>query len=301
MHHHKLCPRQLWAWITAAVSAPLAHYSGAGWFAVLLAAGAMLPLTLLSSEGWRSLSKVEAALEFAWIIMVLAALIPGSGAYWSGAQTQWVVPLTMLALAALSGSGERAARVGATLFWILILMYLPLIFAGVVRMKFEYLTPIAGEWTAGLLLTLLIPGLAGVWKEDGHGACLWTLGIGVLAAALAVMSQGILSGAVAMTEEAPFFELSRNLGRFEPLVAAALTFGWYQFASFLMNAAAMLGTKFGLNEKWGRRIVFGGAAFLVLYGVQMDGIILTILGLSFWVLVPMLHTKKLSKKSEKRC
>ena len=56
-----------------AVTAPLAHCAGVGYVAVLLAAGAMLPLTVVSRDGLKRISKPEALVELVWLGLVLGS------------------------------------------------------------------------------------------------------------------------------------------------------------------------------------------------------------------------------------
>lgn len=302
MRNNSIAPRQLWAWLAVGMSAPLAHWSGAGWLTALVTAAAVLPLSALGAKGWADAGKWISAAGLIWIVAVLASLIPESGEYWPGNQNERVVPLALIVLAALSAGGEKAARVGSVLFWVLVLVYAPVVLGASAGIEWEYLAETGLEWAPGLIAVLTVPALAGLWQEEGAARNIAPLGI--LAVAFAGITQGMLSIA-ACEMDTPFYEVGRSLrlggmSRFEPLIAVAVTFGWYCFASFLLSAAAQLGSRIGWKEPWGIWGAGGITAALVLFDVQFDHWILAIGGTVLWILLPIISLQKNLKKDEKR-
>lgn len=295
--------RRLYAWLLAAVSAPLAHYCGNGWVAVGLAAGAMLPLTMMFSGGWRSMGKWVSGLQFLFLIVVMGYLVRAAGDYWPSGETGWAVPVTLLALAAVSAGGDKASRAGSAVAWLMILLAIPLLTAGAAQVRMDRLRPYRADWPSGLLVALLIPALGNVWNTEGTGSFSSRLGVALLAVVPAALAQGILSGTVARSQQTPFYEMARTMylwgGRWEPLAAMAVTLGWYALCSFLTATACGFGTAAGIPEKWCPWLVFSAAAAFVWFRVQLNGVFVLVAALVLWVLTPMLHEIILPKKDEK--
>lgn len=274
-----------------AVMAPLAHFSGEGYMAVLLAAGAMLPLTVLAGDGLNHVTKPEAAVELIWVGLVLGSLMPVSGANWPGEQAQIVVPLVILSLSVITGNKEIGERGSSTLFWVAaVLLALILgIMAG--KAEPERLTPEPGIWSGGLIAALLYPSLKGAEKKR---AVKTGIAVGALAVVLATVIQGVLGRWTGKQEISPLYEAGRCVGDggFEILVSGALTLGWYGFAAMGMGASESFGEKLGLSEKNCRIAVGIIAVTMIISGVVVARWALIAGCLILWVLVPMLHPKK---------
>ena len=121
-------PKQHTLWLLAAMSAPLAHFSGSGWLMTALAASAVLPLTLLP-KAWEGMTKPLLLLQLLWLGAVAGALLSGSPAYWPS-DNDLAVPLTILVLAALTGA-PAAPRIGALLALCMALLTIPAAVSGV--------------------------------------------------------------------------------------------------------------------------------------------------------------------------
>lgn len=296
-------PQRLWAWLLAAVSAPLAHYSGGGWLAVALAAGAMLPLSMMFRDGWSRMGPFAALAQFVWLTVVAGYLAQYSAEYWPSDKNVWVVPVTLLALGTLSAGAEKAPRAGSAVAWLVMLTALPILLAALSQIRVERLTPCRADWQAGLLVTLLIPALGSVWNRTGEGGFAARAGVGVLAVGLAALTQGVLSCFAAQSVQTPFFEMTKTLnlfgGRWEVLGAAAMTLGWYALCNFLIATASVFGATAGIPKKYCPCLAFLGSAAFVILRVQLNETVLTVFTLILWVLMPMLHEKIPSKKDEK--
>lgn len=274
-----------------AVLAPLAHYSGVGYMAVLLAAGAMLPLTILAGDGLRRISKPEAALELVWIGLVMGSLMDVSGANWPGSRSEIVVPLTILALAVATGKKEKNERACCTVFWITVIPAI-LIFGAMTGMvEPGWLKPEPREWSAELVAALLLPALGTYEKNTKVKTGLATA---VMAGFLAVIIQGGLGIVQAESERSPLYELGRCIGNggFEIIVSIVLTLSWYGFAALGMRSAERFGVKSGLSEMQTRVVAGGFAAVMVLTDRRIEGWILIGGCLILWALVPILHPEK---------
>lgn len=303
MLDHKISPSQFWAFLAVAMSAPLSHYANAGWLAVLLAAGAMLPLTMLFPEGWRNMGRVVSLIQVVWISVVLAELIRTSGACWPGGKGEWVVPLTLLVAVGLAGSGEKAGRICATLFWLLAALYAPVLFGAAAQLEPEWLEASAREWNAELLVTLLLPGLSGIWISNQKGKLSVIAGLGLFAVILAALIQAVLSVNVGIQVRDPLYEVGRTLrmggiSRFEPLVSVAKTLGWYGLCSYLVRSGTSLAGKWAIPEKWAGWLIVAISAGVIVFALRVDGRILVGGCVVLWILVPMVCEKR-SQKTRK--
>ena len=99
-------------WLLAALSAPLAHFSGCGWLSASLAAAVILPLTLVP-KCWEGMSRPLAQIQILWLGLLPGLLLKNSAYYWPS-DNELVVPLSLLALAAITPKSS-APRIGAVL------------------------------------------------------------------------------------------------------------------------------------------------------------------------------------------
>lgn len=285
--------KRLRLWLWTAVTAGLGHYAGSGYMASALAAGAMLPLTLLTGEGLRRSGKAAALVQWLWAAAVLAHLLPAAGDYWPSEGSALAVPLVLLGLAALSGTEERTARICSTLFWPAALMLLGILAAAIGKIRVEWLAPRPESWSAELIVILLLPGLAATFGElPGKGISTVTI-LATVAAGLGAVLQGNLSPAVATSHKAPFYELGRSISGvgFEPLAAVAMTFGWYCLTCLLFRSAVSFLEKWGISPGYGKLITLGTCGTLLKMGLRINGRALVGLSLVLWILAPMLRKK----------
>lgn len=302
MSQNEIAPRQLWLWLYLAVSAPLAHFGGGGYMAAALAAGAMLPLSLLFGDGFNRMGRIISILEWAWLALTLAYLLPASGEYWPGTGSDKAVPLVLLALAAVSGGKVKSARAGSALFWLAAIMLVGIGLAAAGQTETAWMTPEPGEWNAGLIVTLLMPGLTAALLPEAKGKANAAVWVGVLAIGIAALLQGTLSIGVGLGAAAPMYELGRGLGGgFEILASVAVTLGWYGMCSLLFAASEQFLRQCGMRGKPARILTLAVVTVLILFGVKISGKILTGGSLVMWILLPMLYSKNKSKKDEKRC
>lgn len=277
-------------WLLAAMSAPLAHFSSSGWLTAALAASAVLPLTLLP-KSWENRTKPLALGQSLWLGAVAGAMLSGSGAYWPS-DNDLAVPLTILVLAALTGA-PAAPRIGALLALCMALLTIPAAVSGAARLEPEWLRPTVGEWPWGLTLALLLPCLPAAKEGGKHGAVLG----GLLALALSVLVQGIVSARVAASVPDPFYQTARTLGYLEPILAVGITLGWYALTIYLLQSARTIASEGGMNEIWASVLVLGTAVGTVLLRVQPQTPFWTVFSVFFWVLNPFLtQIKKVGKR-----
>lgn len=282
-------PKQHTLWLLAALSAPLAHFSGSGWLMTALAASAVLPLTLLP-KAWEGMPKPLLLLQLLWLGAVAGALLTGSAVYWPS-DNDLAVPLILLALAALTDSAS-APRIGAALALCIALLSIPIAVSGAARVEGAWLRPAVAAWPWALTLVLLLPNLPAAGDRKNRGAVY----AGLLAAALALMVQGTISAQVAASVPDPFYQTARTLGYLEPVIAAGITLGWYAVTAYLLENARWLGKQMGLRERMASVLPLGTAILSILGGVQLCEPFWALLSTFLWVLSPFLtKIKKVEK------
>lgn len=276
-------------WLLAALSAPLAHFSGGGWLTALLASAAVLPLSLLPKR-WKGIPKPLALVQLLWLGTMAGAILSGSAAYWPS-DNNLVVPLTILALAAFTDS-MAAPRIGAVLALCIGLLSIPAAISGTGKIELAWLRPVLGEWSWALTLVLLLPNL-----PAGGGSRRSSAYIGIMAVLLSVLTQGAISANVAASVPDPFFQTARTLGYLEPIIAAAMTLGWYAMTVYLLEGARIIAAESAIMPQWATVLGTGTAAGAVLLRVQLNAPYWSLFGMLLWVLTPLL-TK--IKRVEKR-
>lgn len=277
--------------LVLAMAAPLAHYTGQGYMAVLLAAGAMIPLTTLAGDGMNRISKPVAALELIWLGLMMGSLIRVSGANWPGEKSEVVVPLALLLLGVVTGNREKGARVCCTLFWIGLIPALWILAVLMGKTEPKWLTPEPGVWTGSLIAVFLYPVI--ITSEKGVSPKTGGI-VGLMAVLLAVIIQGGLGTRQALMEESPLYELGRCVGKggFEIVISVVMTISWYGFVCMGMGAAERLGKKMNMDTLPSRitTTVFG---ILGMYSSRVwEDEIMLYGALLMWILVPILHVKK---------
>lgn len=286
-------PKQHTLWLLAALFAPLAHDSGVGWLSALLASAAVLPLSLLPKR-WTGQPKPLAVVQMLWLGAVAGVLISGSAAYWPS-DNDLVVPLTILALAALTNS-MAAPRLGAVLALCIALLSIPAAIFGAAKIEPAWLRPEAEEWPWTLTLVLLLPNL-----PAGGGNPRSPLYAGIAAVFLSALTQGTISSNVAASVPDPFFQTARTLGYLEPILAAAMTLGWYAMTIYLLESTRILAAESNMMPKWATVLTLGTAVGIIFLRVQLSATYLALLSTFLWVFSPILIKMKKSKKDEKRC
>lgn len=289
------------AWLAVAMSAPLAHFSGGSWAGLILLGVACFALVQLlpGVNGEIKENKILYGAELVWIIVLLSQWMPMSAAYWPGEHSEWIVPGVLLAISAYS-CGKRPARVAGVLFWVLALMYVPVLFAGVKDIKLQWLLPESLGLDWWMVSVLLLPALSkwSVGEKDAGRV------VPMLGALLWMITAGVLSPKVAGEAEAPFRELSRSLtigaaSRFESLVSAAITFGWFAMSSLLLRTGEDFAKRLGIREVLSRWGICAAAFVLIFWEVRISSKAAAWITLFLWVLLPVLALKKQQRKMKK--
>ncbi len=242
MRCEKLSSRQLAvAVLTGGLSTGAAAAGRADWRWLLLAAalGTAVGWLLLWRVGHRRLHPVLRVLYCAWAVVLMAEVLRRTAhriqqATGNGEHTGWLLVLLAIPLVWM-GWGKAAAFFRAVeIFWLAVLVTAAaILLLGVPRMNWQWVMEPAGDWKESLLagtLTMsaglfVLPILYKV--ENGAGenrrGPAWLGALGLASAALAALTAGLLSPAVAAQLDGPFFTAAGLLGdsaRLEGLVSA---------------------------------------------------------------------------------
>ncbi len=285
MEVEKLSGRQLWASAaTAGLSTAAAAAGRADWRWMLLAAplGALMFWGVLRLIGTRPLfegarGKVLRVLYCGWAVVFMAeAFERTAGRLQNVAEGRWPIGLLMILLALpliWMGWGKTAAFFrAAELFWLAAALTAGAVLAmGVFRVEWRYLIAPAVGWGESLLagaevLSVAVFLLPHIYKVapapgDERRGLGWLAGLGLAAAALAALTAGVLSPAVASALDRPFFVTVGLLGdsaRLEGLISAL----------WLLPDLTYLGL---LSRTWGERR-WPAAAVLAALGLALAGL-----------------------------
>lgn len=242
MNSEKLSPRQ--PAVAVLVGGLSAGAAAAGrtdwrWLLACVPVGILLGWLLLRRVGHRPLHPALRALYGLWAAVLMAgALERTAERIWSASGGQgderWLLVLLALPLAWMGwGSAEAFFRT-VEIFWLAAgVTAAAVLLLGVPRMNWTWALEPAGGWMetvrAGVVILstglFVIPYLYKVEAEPGgvHRGLLWLGALGLLSAALAVLTAGLLSPAVADRLDGPFFAAAGLLGdsaRLEGLVSA---------------------------------------------------------------------------------
>lgn len=309
MFRERIPARQLGSWCFAAVVPVLVRMvCGHPWPMV---ASLAVVCGLAVWAVWRWAGKDG---DTAWLLKIMFAavaagtLAAASGGSWPG-EDHFAVPLILLGLAAWSASKgpSAAARVGCVLFWFVLIMYLVVLGAGAKEIRLAWLMPTEGELPWSGVLIALLPGAAvSMLGEDERSVRI--LLPGAFGTVAALVTAGVLSPWVASTVTDPFYEMSRSLEllgiarRFEAVVSAGMTVGWFCCLTLLLSVAGNVAE--GHRQGWGRigtLVSAGVAAVWVVGSLDIPAVVLAAGACFLWVAVPLLDgLKNQSKKSEKR-
>ena len=298
MFREKLPSRQLSAWLFAGMTPVLIQLLGGGsWLWTGLAG-----IVSVLAAGWVWRSKWEpkrwqCPLLLFYIIIVIGEMTHGSAESWPEGNSYPAVPLILLVLAAWSAQKgpSAAARVGTVLFWVVLIMYLVVFGAAVKDVELKWLQPHGRTPDPMGLLLLLTPAAAACLLRSGEkcGPRLTLPAIVALCAGL--ITAGVLSPAVADKTDGAFYEMSRSIylmgsaRRFEALISAGMTVGWFAMLSlYLTVCGTIFQSLFGRWGKAGLWICALAAAAWLLCGLHIPGWILLITGSVFWVALPVL-------------
>lgn len=231
------------------------------------------------------------AVQWLWMLLIISEFLHWTMLCWPNHENYYVVPLTILLLAAVSVSrgSEAAGRVAAILYWVLAGLLGTVLLSGIKEIKLVNLMPQWKMQTAHLIVVMLIPVMGIGIEANNHKK-----GIVAFGAAVAAITSGVLSLGLIEKMYAPFYEMGKSLSvlgigqRFESMVAAAMTMGYFALISFLLTISANVWDKEGRIERgvW-ISAAFSGMVFLS--GMRMNSRILALGSIVVWVVFPLLE------------
>ena len=305
MFREKIPFRQLCAWLFAGLTPVLIQLlSGCAWTWVAIAGMTGVVLTMLVwRSGWQPV-KWQCPLLYIYIVILLGQLLEYVGQSWPKGDSDAVALILLLVAAWSAWKGpSAAARTGAVLFWVVLILYLTVFAAGLGDMNWSWMMPRWEPLEGYGLTVLLIPPAAvcllGAGQKRGERLTLPVL-FSVIGA---FITAGVLSPEIAKSVENPFYEMSRSISllgaarRFEALISAAMTVGWFALLSLLVSICGRMTQVF--LPGWGRTGVWVGAAVaaaLRLCGLHIPAFWMTLTGAVFWVVLPLATQGLVSEK-----
>ena len=298
MFREKIPSRQLCAWLFAGMVPVLIQLlSGGSWIWIAILGTASVSLTLLVwHTGWEPV-KWLCPFLFMYIVLLLSQLLGAVSNIWPTGEREPWVGLILMAVAAWSAQKgtSAAARVGTVLFWAVLILYLTVFVAGTKEVNLPWLAP---QWNLpdemGLTVLFVPPLSVCLLKADAQkGTRMFLVPLFTVAAAL--LTTGILSPEIAVNTPNAFFEMSRSINlfgavhRFEAVICAGMTVGWFALLSLLLSACSVLIEKIlPQRGRVGLWLAAIGSAGVQLCGLHIRPFILLILGAVFWVAIPLL-------------
>lgn len=273
-------------WYTAALLVPVVHSASVLPWPMAVAEGAAAAFLGKFSKwgtGW------VLTLQKIWAGVMAGVFLQWSGYYWDDIAISRTAPLVLLVLALWTTMVQgKAPRVGCVLIWPLLFLLGAVLLSGISEVELEYLRPAWKMGAAPLAAVLLIP-------SNFEGKAKWKLPF--VAIVVSVITSGVLSPDVTVSSQSGIYEISRSLSllgiaeRFESLVAAAMTMGFYAVTAYLLEP------KEQKDSPW----VYALIALLV----YLSGIAIGkwyILGISafVWPVLPIVQARKIIAKKGKK-
>lgn len=312
MYDHKLHHRQLTAWLLGAIiPTGIQLTAGGSWTSVLLVG----VLTILCVWLRWQFGTEPQGTGIGMLWLVLMSLLLGTVAQTSilswptgGHPVAAAILLLLSAWSAWKGT-DAAARVGSVLFWLVFLLYLVLLGSGAKEVQWEWLSPTKADVNPLGCILLLTPAGAAMHLKGKERFQSRLLIPGAMCTLAALITAGVLSPKVATEQTDAFYQMTRSLSilgqgrRFEAVLSAGMTVGWFCVFSLYLTICAAISEK--VKKGAGRWGIIGAtivSLLILLCQVHIPGIILLVLCAIFWVLLPVLtqwiDVVKKSKKSK---
>lgn len=298
MYDRKIPHRQLTAWLAAALIPTVIQLTaGASWFSVLLVCVlSLLCVWLRWSLGAEPGGKLLPALQWLLLTAILGAVCGTASQSWpQGGHPAVGIILLALAVGSAWKGPSASARVGCVLFWFVLLLYLILLGAGVKDVQLKWLTPPKGDVDGLGCVLLLTPAAAAIHLNKKETVKPRLLLIMVFCIVASVITAGVLSPQVASVRENAFYEMTRSLNllgqarRFEAILSAGMTAGWFALMSLYLTLCAHLTEKILPGAgKYGTLAAALLATVIRLCDLHIPGVLLLILSAVFWVFLPLI-------------
>lgn len=285
MYRETVPSRQLGAWLAAGLC-PVAVQFAAPMEWTKVAAATVVCLTAVWIVWrWGSFERWTAIPACVLLVIYTGQILKESASVWIG-NSYPAVPLMLLGLALWSSlkGASASARVGAVLFWVVVIIY-PIVFGAAIRDVHWQWVGHGEALKAELVLLLLIPSLGKMMLKGESGIKRLVLP-GIFASVASLLTVGILS-------RGDFYEMVRSIDllgvvkHFEALISAGAMLGWFAMLNYILTVCA------GTGDATGRGRVYAvvaslGVALWMLCDLHISFGILLAFGAVFWVLTPVL-------------
>ena len=291
-------------WIITAMLGPVVFCANGDWYGSILAGAVFSFLGWLVCRVGRHWSgPVYCVVQILWLCTVLSQLLLGSAQCWPTAQNPTpIIPITILILACIAGlkGAECAANGIGVLFWVAAGLLATVILSGIGDMELSFIAPERQQPNYDLMRILLLPASAALLKRE-KSPILPFAATALMAVGVSLWIAGLLSAGIAGNLNWPFYEAAKSVRlldiarRFEALVSVGVTVGYYALFSLLLCEVGALGSEIGIR-KGAVILATVIAGVFTLLGFRLNAAILVVLGVVFWVLMPILGVMKTRKK-----
>lgn len=276
------------------MAAPLAQTASAcSWLAVLMVGIVCLGICWgLERIGARA-SAWLVVVQWFWLSLVAAEFLHWTMYCWPDYQSYHAVPMALLVLAGwLAAKGKsQASRAGNAMFWLLVILFGAVLLSGGKEVRWENVHSGLRMQNAHLITVMLIPAMGIGVKESGRKGVILALGV-----MLAFVTTGVLGAYGAEKSDCAFYELGRSMkllgfaDRFESLVAAGMTLGYFVLLSFLLSTCAQgaeqIKTGEGALGVWSNAVL---TALWFVWGFRLSSTVLALGTILTWVVLPALN------------
>lgn len=279
-------------WILTAMAAPVIQAASNCSWPVVLVIGVLCLGICAGMERFdvgRNPGKWIGSVQWLWMLLVISEFMHWVMFYWPVNQNYHALPILLLALAAYASAGgaERAARAGAAMRWFLLLLIGAVLLSGIGEVDLENLAPSWDIQTAHLVTVMLLPAMGISLSNTKQKTAILLFAVLVSAVTVGVLSMTLIS-----QMEAPFYEMSRSLTllgigqRFESLVAAGVTLGYYVLLSYLVTVTA---NAWEMGKRHNRSVWITAVfvALVFLSGMRLNSRILALGTIGVWVVLPI--------------
>lgn len=279
-------------WILTAMAAPVIQAASNCSWPVVLVIGVLCLGICAGMERFdvgRNPGKWIGSVQWLWMLLVISEFMHWVMFYWPVNQNYHALPILLLALAAYASAGgaERAARAGAVMWWFLLLLIGAVLLSGIGEVDLENLAPSWDIQTAHLVTVMLLPAMGISLSNTKQKTAILLFAVLVSAVTVGVLSMTLIS-----QMEAPFYEMSRSLTllgigqRFESLVAAGVTLGYYVLLSYLVTVTA---NAWEMGKRHNRSVWITAVfvALVFLSGMRLNSRILALGTIGVWVVLPI--------------
>jgi hypothetical protein len=297
LFREKIPAQQLSAWLFAALVPVALQILGGGWIWALCIGGFAMALAYIQWRKPREPGKLESAILLLYVTILTGQLLHHTAGSWPVGNSDPAVPLILLVLATWSAQKgpSAAARVGAVLFWAVLGLYAVVLVAGVKDIKMEWLIPELDATSPLALVLFLLPcACLALLREKGTPGKKGVFTVAFVVSGM-IITSGVLSPGVAVDLPNAFYEMGRSLDllgvarRFEALICAGATVGWFALLTVLLSLCGIYTEKiFSGKGREGVVLPAIGAALWKLCGLHIMPWYLLLAGAIFWVIIPFL-------------